>query len=96
MAMASGAPVVPTFIVREGNRHRVIIGDEVEVSNTGDRLKDQVVNTARFTKVIEDFVRKYPEQWFWVHQRWKSRPENDPNRGTEKAAAIETGCRDSV
>ena len=96
MAMASGAPVVPTFIVREGNRHRVIIGAEVEVSNTGDRLKDQVVNTARFTKVIEDFVRKYPEQWFWVHQRWKSRPENDPNRGTEKAAAIETGCRDSV
>jgi len=41
-------------------------------------------------------VRKYPEQWFWVHQRWKSRPENDPNIGNEKAAAIETGYRDSV
>lgn len=86
MAMSSGAPVVPTFIKREGKGHRVVIGKEIEVIYTGDRVKDQLENTALFTKVIEDFIRKYPEQWFWLHQRWKSRPENDPNRGTERAS----------
>lgn len=89
MAISSGAPVIPTFIVRDGKRHKVIIGKEIEVIDTGDRAKDQMENTAAFTRVIEDFARKYPEQWFWLHQRWKSRPENDPNRGTERASLIE-------
>lgn len=86
LAVASGAAVVPTFIIRQGKRHRVIIGEEVAVKNTGNRAADQLENTALFTNVIEDFVRRHPEQWFWLHQRWKSRPENDPNKGTEKAA----------
>jgi len=89
LAMASGAAVVPTFIVRDGKRHKIIIGEEIIVSNTGDRVRDQLENTASFTKVIEDLVRQHPEQWFWLHQRWKSRPENDPNKGTEKAALIQ-------
>lgn len=89
LAAASGAAVVPTFIIRDGKKHRVIIGEEVAIKNTGDRTADQLANTALFTKITEDFVRKYPEQWFWLHQRWKSRPENDPNRGTEKAAMIQ-------
>lgn len=89
LAMASGAAVVPTFILRDGKRHKIIIGEEIIVSNTGDRVRDQLENTASFTKVIEDLVRQHPEQWFWLHQRWKSRPENDPNNGTEKAALIQ-------
>lgn len=89
LAMASGAAVVPTFIVREGKKHRLIIGEEIAIKNTGNRAADQLANTALFTKIIEDFVRKHPEQWFWLHQRWKSRPENDPNKGTEKAAIIQ-------
>lgn len=89
LAAASGAAIVPTFIIRHGKRHRVIIGEEIAIKNTGDRAADQLANTALFTKIIEDFVRKHPEQWFWLHQRWKSRPENDPNKGTEKAAMVE-------
>ncbi|MBI3755690.1 MAG: lysophospholipid acyltransferase family protein [Deltaproteobacteria bacterium] len=89
LAAASGAAVVPTFIIRHGKKHRVVIGEEVAIKNTGDRTADQLANTALFTKIIEDFVRKYSEQWFWLHQRWKSRPENDPNKGTEKAAMME-------
>ena len=89
LAAASSAAVVPTFIIRHGKRHRVIIGEEIAVKNTGDRSADQLANTALFTKIIEDFVRQHPEQWFWLHQRWKSRPENDPNKGTEKAAMIQ-------
>ncbi len=91
LAIASNAAVVPTFIVRDGKRHRIIIGKEITIKNSGNRADAQLENTAIFTKVIEDFVRKYPEQWFWVHQRWKSRPENDPNKGTEKAAMIQAG-----
>lgn len=88
LAAASGAAVVPTFIIRHGKKHRVIIGEEIAIKNTGDRTADQLANTALFTKIIEELVRKYPDQWFWLHQRWKSRPENDPNKGTEKAAMI--------
>jgi len=90
LALASNAAVVPTFIVRERKGHRIIIGEEITLVNTGDRANDQLNNTAIFTRVIEDFVKKYPEQWLWLHQRWKSRPENDPNKGTEKAALIQT------
>ena len=90
LAAASGAAVVPTFIIRDGKKHRVIIGEEITIKSSGDRAKEQLENTALFTKIIEDFVRQHPEQWFWLHQRWKSRPENDPNKGTEKAAMIES------
>ncbi len=74
LAIASGAAVLPVFIVREGKRHRIVIGGETGLSNTGDREKDVVVNTQRFTSVIEEMIREHPEQWFWVHRRWKTRP----------------------
>jgi KDO2-lipid IV(A) lauroyltransferase len=44
---------------------------------TGNTEKDVVANTAKFTKVIEDYARKYPEQWLWVHRRWKTRPKGE-------------------
>jgi len=89
LAAVSGSPVVPTFIVREGRGHRIIIGHEIEVVRSGKRSSDAVENTARFTSAIEKMVRSYPDQWFWIHQRWKSRPEDDPRRGTELAAPVQ-------
>ncbi|MBI5327272.1 MAG: lysophospholipid acyltransferase family protein [Deltaproteobacteria bacterium] len=90
LVAASGAAVVPTFIVRDKTRHRIIIGKEISIHDTENSGKDQLANTVLFTKIIEDFVRKHPDQWFWLHQRWKSRPENDPNKGTKKAAMIQS------
>jgi KDO2-lipid IV(A) lauroyltransferase len=53
-------------------RYRLVFGPEVEVIRTGDRDANVLANTQRFTKVIEQIVRRYPDQWLWVHQRWKT------------------------
>ncbi len=74
-AQRTGAPLVPMYIIREGRkRHRLIIEPEVPLVNTGDKEKDLITNTQRLTRVIERYVRKYPSQWWWMHNRWKSKP----------------------
>ena len=76
IALKSEASVIPLFILREETyRHRVIYAPEVIVQRSKDLGMDVISNTERFTKVIESYIRSYPEQWFWMHQRWKTRPE---------------------
>ena len=53
-------------------RYRLVFGPEVEVTRTGNQEADILANMQRFTKVIEQIVRRYPDQWLWVHQRWKT------------------------
>ena len=73
LAMHTEAPVLPAYMVRLPNgRYRMVFGQEVEVIRTGDRDADVLANTQRFTKVIEEIVRRYPDQWLWLHQRWKT------------------------
>lgn len=75
LASKTGAPVFPGFTVREeGLRHRGFIGTPIELVSRGDRQEELGVNSARFTAALEEFVRRYPEQWFWVHNRWKNQP----------------------
>ncbi|HLG13168.1 MAG TPA: lysophospholipid acyltransferase family protein [Blastocatellia bacterium] len=79
-ALRTEAPVVPGFLVWDERlqKHRLCFEPEVALVRTGD-FKDEVrVNTALFTKVIEEQVRKYPDQWLWVHKRWHTRPEGEP------------------
>lgn len=72
MALRTGAPVVPMFMVREGDgRFRFIYEKPIYLEKSGDLEKDIRDGTIIFNKVIEDYVRRYPEQWFWVHRRWK-------------------------
>jgi KDO2-lipid IV(A) lauroyltransferase len=75
LALKTGAPVVPVFIHRlpEGD-HQIRLEPAVPLVRTGQRERDVEVNTARFTEAIERWVRTHPEQWFWVHRRWKTRP----------------------
>jgi KDO2-lipid IV(A) lauroyltransferase len=49
----------------------------VNLLRTGDDEQDIVTNTQVFTKITEDYVRRYPEQWLWVHRRWKTRPPGE-------------------
>lgn len=74
MAMRSGAPVVALFPARQkSGKYKVIVKPAIEAVCTDNYEADLQVNTQRFTKIIEDIVREYPEQWFWFHQRWKTK-----------------------
>ena len=74
LALKTGAPVVPMFLLREEYGFRVEIGPEVPLIKTGDKRKDIEANTQQYNDIIEALVRRYPDQWFWVHRRWKTRP----------------------
>lgn len=71
LAMKTGAPVVPAFLIREGMHFRTVFFEPLPLIKTGDKTKDVEQNTQQYNKVLEDFFRLYPEQWFWVHRRWK-------------------------
>jgi KDO2-lipid IV(A) lauroyltransferase len=78
LALHTGAPVLPGYALRLiDSRYRFIFGEEVELIRTGDRDKDVLINTQNFTRIVEDTVRKYPDQWLWVHQRWKTTLKKD-------------------
>ena len=77
LALRTGAPVVPIFARREaGGRHRVIIHPPLPIpANDGE---DAVVElTARCTAAIERTIREAPEQWLWLHARWRTRPPDE-------------------
>ncbi|MCX6358128.1 MAG: hypothetical protein NT045_09720 [Candidatus Aureabacteria bacterium] len=76
IAMKSGAPLIPAHIVREGRRHKIIIEEPISLLTTGDRDTDLVHNTQLWTRCIERYVRSHPDQWVWMHRRWRTRPGN--------------------
>ena len=72
LAMKTGAPVVPVFMVRNGfGAHRLIIQEPLALVHTGDIKKDVEANTQLFNQRLEAMIRQYPDQWFWVHRRWE-------------------------
>jgi len=79
IALRTDAAVVPGFTIWDEalGKYRLRFDPALELIRTNDLEADIVANTRMFTKVIEDYVRKYPEQWLWVHRRWKTRPEGE-------------------
>ena len=78
IAMKSGASVIPVFIVREDTyMHRVVYLPEIEIKRSDNLESDVFTYTQKFTSIIESFVRDHPEQWFWMHRRWKTMPLNE-------------------
>ena len=79
VALHSGAAVLPGFLVWEASEKKYVLrfGEELELIRTGDVARDIVANTALFAATTEAYVRRYPEQWLWVHRRWKTRPEGE-------------------
>ena len=59
--------------------YRFVHGVDLKPSNTGDREKDVIATTAAYTAEIEKVIRQYPDQWMWIHKRWKTRPLGEPD-----------------
>jgi KDO2-lipid IV(A) lauroyltransferase len=80
VALHTDAAVVPGYAYWDEaiGKYRLRFEPEVELARSGDTEHDVFVNTQRFAKVIEGIIRKYPEQWVWVHARWKTRPKDEP------------------
>jgi Kdo2-lipid IVA lauroyltransferase/acyltransferase len=79
IALRTDAAVVPGFLSWDSARrkYRLRFEPAIELARTGDEENDVRENTARFTRTIEDYVRAYPDQWLWVHKRWKTRPPGE-------------------
>jgi len=82
VALHTDAAVVPGYAYWDESigKYRLRFEPAVELSRTGDTERDVFVNTQKFAKVIEGIIRKYPEQWVWVHARWKTRPKRKGRR----------------
>jgi KDO2-lipid IV(A) lauroyltransferase len=83
IALKTNAAVLPGFLVwekteRDGKGGYVLhFGPELELSRTADPDRDILAATALCTATLESWIRRYPEQWLWVHRRWKTRPEGE-------------------
>jgi KDO2-lipid IV(A) lauroyltransferase len=81
-ALRTEAAVLPTFGWRNpDDTHTVVIDPPVPLIRTDDHRQDIIANTAQYTKIIEEKIRAHPEQWFWLHRRWKSRPPEERSAG---------------
>lgn len=80
IALRTDAAVVPGFTIWDPGlrKYRLRFDPAINLVRTGNDDEDVVTNTALFTKIIEDYVRRFPDQWLWVHRRWKTRPEGQP------------------
>jgi KDO2-lipid IV(A) lauroyltransferase len=86
VAAHSNAAVLPGFMLWEPTRgsteparYVLHFGPELNLTRTNDPAADALANTALFTAALESWIRRYPEQWLWVHRRWKTRPPGEEN-----------------
>jgi KDO2-lipid IV(A) lauroyltransferase len=81
MARKTGAAVLPGFMLWEPAERRYVLhfGPQIEIPHTADAAADILAATQLCTSVIESWIRRYPDQWLWIHRRWKTRPLGEPS-----------------
>ena len=81
LALRTNATVLPIFVPwdESSGKFLVHILPCVPVERSGNEDEDIRKLTARLTKVVEDYIRRYPDQWLWIHKRWKTRPKGEPD-----------------
>ena len=79
VALHTDAAVVPGYVYWDAamRKYRLRFEPPVELVRTGDTERDVRENTARFAKILEEIIRQHPEQWVWLHARWKNRPPGE-------------------
>jgi Kdo2-lipid IVA lauroyltransferase/acyltransferase len=80
VALKTDAAVLPGFMVWEPGERRYVLrfGAELVFEQTGDAEADVLAATAQCNRVLEEWIRRYPDQWLWIHRRWKTRPPGEP------------------
>ncbi|MDQ5845800.1 MAG: lysophospholipid acyltransferase family protein [Acidobacteriota bacterium] len=81
LALRTNATVLPIFVPWDQSRgkFKVHILPPLTINRTGDQQEDVRTLTAEITRVVEDYIRRNPEQWLWIHKRWKTRPRGEPS-----------------
>lgn len=81
LALRTDATVIPCVAPWDEARGKYVFrgGPVIELVRTGDQARDVELNTARFTAALESYVRRFPDQWLWIHKRWKTRPPGEPD-----------------
>ena len=79
VARKTGVPIVLGLVIWDAKLKKYRLRfDSVEWIKRDDPEEEILVNTANFTRLIEEYARRYPDQWLWVHRRWKTRPPGEP------------------
>jgi Kdo2-lipid IVA lauroyltransferase/acyltransferase len=80
LALRTGAVVLPGYLIwdEKARIHRLHFEPPIETINTGNQKEDVIANTARYVKALESIIRRHPDQWLWIHRRWRTRPEGEP------------------
>lgn len=81
IALRTGAAVVPAFCLWDSQtrKFRIHFHSPLSFGQTGDSQADIQAATQQMTSIIEQYVRKFPDQWLWIHRRWKTRPPGEPS-----------------
>ena len=77
LALASGAGIIPAFIIRKGSRYQIFVEDPLELVDADSKDETIRINTENWSKIVERYIREYPEQWVWVHDRWRTKKPKD-------------------
>jgi KDO2-lipid IV(A) lauroyltransferase len=78
VAKKTGVPIVLGLVIWDSKLKKYRLRfDSVEWLKRENPEEEIVANTANFTRLIEEYVRRYPDQWLWVHRRWKTRPPGE-------------------
>lgn len=80
VALKTGAAVLPGFMLWEPTESKYVLhfGPELHFERTGDAERDTLAATQQCAHVTEEWIRRYPDQWLWIHRRWKTRPAGEP------------------
>lgn len=73
LALRTQAPIIVTCLIRKGYGYQMIISEPLKLVKTGNWKEDVLINTRLWCRVLEEYIYQYPDQWFWLHRRWKTK-----------------------